>query len=99
MPNEPVERAFAVPVDHPAFAGHFPGTPILPGALLLDAVVRLAPNAGTGVSQIAAAKFFSPVVPGEQLIVSYVSTADAGLRWAIACGARQVASGMLVVAP
>ena len=99
MPNEPIARALAVPVDHPAFAGHFPGTPILPGALLLDAVVRLAPDAAAGVFRIAAAKFFSPVLPGEQLTLSYVRTADAGLRWAIACGERQVASGMLVLAP
>ncbi len=99
MPIEPIERALAVPADHPALAGHFPGTPILPGVLLLDAVVRLAPNARAGVSQITAAKFFSPALPGEHLVVSYVRTADAGLRWVIACGARQVASGMLVLAP
>ena len=33
---------FEVPADHPAFPGHFPGRPILPGVVLLDAVLQAA---------------------------------------------------------
>lgn len=98
MPDEPIEFKLTVSSDHPAFVGHFPGAPILPGVVLLDTVVRLAPGAAAGVSEIATAKFFSPVTPGEQLVISYADTAGTGLRWSIACGARRVASGMLVLA-
>lgn len=91
-------HTLTVPADHPAFAGHFPGAPILPGVVLLDTVVRLAPDASAGVRQIASAKFLSPVAPGEQLVISYARTAGAGLRFDIACGARKVASGTLVLA-
>lgn len=91
-------HTLTVPADHPAFAGHFPGAPILPGVVLLDAVVQRAPGALGGVRQIASAKFFSPVAPGESLLIAYERTACAGLRWSIACGARKVASGTLVLA-
>ena len=33
------ETSMHFPADHPAFAGHFPGHPMVPGALLLDAVL------------------------------------------------------------
>ena len=39
-----------VPVDHPAFAGHFPGQPLMPGALLLAEVLE----AVRGVPALAA---------------------------------------------
>ena len=32
-------QALAVPDTHPSYEGHFPGAPVLPGAVLLDAVL------------------------------------------------------------
>ena len=98
MHDDTMTRTLVVPVDHPAFAGHFPGAPILPGVVLLDRVVQLAPGALAGVREIASAKFLSPVLPGEQLVISYRRTAGAGLRFDVTCGARKVASGALVLA-
>jgi 3-hydroxyacyl-[acyl-carrier-protein] dehydratase len=60
-----IERRFAG--DHPASAGHFPGNPIIPGALLLDEAVAAIAEAleRTGVVLIRAAKFLHPVCPGD----------------------------------
>jgi acyl-coenzyme A synthetase/AMP-(fatty) acid ligase len=57
------------PVDHPAVVGHFPGNPIVPGAVLLDELVTaLFPGGWSGV--IEATKFHRPVRPGDSLTVA-----------------------------
>jgi 3-hydroxymyristoyl/3-hydroxydecanoyl-(acyl carrier protein) dehydratase len=63
-------HAFVLPIaaDHPAFAGHFPGHPIVPGVVLLDEAVRaLAAQAGCEPTAVdlGVAKFLRPVKPGE----------------------------------
>jgi 3-hydroxymyristoyl/3-hydroxydecanoyl-(acyl carrier protein) dehydratase len=37
-----VRISLVLPSDHPAFAGHFPGQPILPGVVQIDWATRLA---------------------------------------------------------
>ncbi|MDO8414485.1 MAG: hypothetical protein Q7S51_11935, partial [Gallionellaceae bacterium] len=54
-------------VDHPTAAGHFPGNPIIPGALLLSEVLHAIATGLTldlSVCHIKSAKFFHPVSPG-----------------------------------
>jgi 3-hydroxymyristoyl/3-hydroxydecanoyl-(acyl carrier protein) dehydratase len=58
--------------DHPTAAGHFPGYPIIPGALLLDAVlVAIRGAAATRTCRIRAAKFLRPVRPGDRLRIEW----------------------------
>ena len=64
------EFTWVVPADHPALSGHFPGRPIVPGVVLVDRALLFAEGllGRSGVNwQIANAKFFSPVGPGEAL--------------------------------
>lgn len=91
----------AVAADHPAYAGHFPGRPILPGVVLLDAVLHaLAPVRGydTAAGQIRTAKFLSPVAPGEALRVDYAETDGGVFRFTVFAGARAVARGVFALA-
>lgn len=96
--------AWQVPLAHPAFAGHFPGRPILPGVVLLDRALFLAQTQMQADSVVAVGwtgavsqtKFLSPVTPGET--ITFVLTPDprGGCRFAITgADGRAVASGSL----
>ena len=77
----------AVAVDHPAFAGHFPGQPLLPGVVLLSEVLevllRAAPGWLAGQARVSAAKFLAPVRPGASLEVRWTPPAAGRLRFEV----------------
>jgi len=90
---------WTVPPDHPAFAGHFPGTPILPGVLLLDIALH-AIAAATGFAlapcEISSVKFLSPARPGDELLIQHTVLASGTIRFDIVAGMRKIASGSIV---
>ncbi|MHB8534839.1 MAG: hypothetical protein ACYDBW_05270 [Sulfuricaulis sp.] len=90
---------WTVPLDHPAFAGHFPGTPILPGVVLLDTVLH-AITAATGIAldicEISSVKFLSPANPGDELVIQRVISVGGTIRFDIVAGMRKIASGSIV---
>ncbi len=88
----------AISPQHAAFAGHFPGTPVVPGAVLLDETIRIlatAANQNAAGCKIANAKFLSFVRPGEPLSVEQEYRADGSIRFVIRAPDRAVASGTL----
>lgn len=105
------ESALQIPLDHPAFAGHFPGAPIVPGVVLLDAVVHAAreklvdqteetpDKVRADGCQISTAKFLSPVGPGEWLTISCERAASGSIHFNIVSGTRKVATGTLKFTP
>lgn len=88
---------WTVPADHPAFAGHFPGTPILPGVVLLDTALQIITDAcKLELYEISSVKFTSPVGPGCELTIGH-SISDSGtIRFDIMADNRKVASGSIV---
>jgi len=76
-----LESTLEFAADHPAFAGHFPGAPIVPGVLLLDAALHALEAAGMAPAAIASAKFLQPVLPGQE--VALACTAAASGRWVV----------------
>jgi 3-hydroxymyristoyl/3-hydroxydecanoyl-(acyl carrier protein) dehydratase len=60
--------------DHPTATGHFPGNPIIPGALLLDEVllaIAEGEDRTLGTYVVRAAKFLQPVRPGDRVLVRW----------------------------
>ena len=93
-----------VAVDHPTFAGHFPGHPLLPGVSLLAEVLEAAqgvPELAQAIGQaprLSQVKFLAPVRPGAQLTLTLALIAR-GLRFEVKHGDRVAAAGQFEVAP
>jgi 3-hydroxymyristoyl/3-hydroxydecanoyl-(acyl carrier protein) dehydratase len=63
---------FLIPADHPAAPGHFPGNPVIPGAVLLDGVVAaIAGERDFEAVRIKSAKFLQPVRPGARIALRW----------------------------
>ncbi|RQT29317.1 acyl-CoA synthetase family protein [Burkholderia cepacia] len=93
---------FTIPADHPALPGHFPGHPVVPGVVLLDHAIHAlgtALNRPLHAWRLGAAKFLSPVAPGEPLDLAYDAAAGGAIRFTLRAGARDVASGVLSAPP
>lgn len=93
-----VEYQWTAPADHPAFAGHFPGKPIVPGVVLLDRAILFAEQLLGQPDltwQVGNAKFFSPVGPGETLDFMLEAKAGGSVAFSVRAADRAVASGSL----
>jgi 3-hydroxyacyl-[acyl-carrier-protein] dehydratase len=80
--HEPGKRAVAiknVTFNEPQFQGHFPGRPLMPGVLIVEAMAQVGglivtqmPDLPKGLfvfAGIDGVRFRRPVVPGDQLVM------------------------------
>jgi len=91
-------HALDVAADHPAFAGHFPGMPILPGAVLLDEALHAIEtdrNLDLTQWQVTTAKFLEAVRPGDALAIEHNAASDGTLRFAVRVEQRTALTGIL----
>ena len=92
--------AMLIPADHAAFAGHFPGEPIVPGVVLLDETLYRISDAQRVAAHecaIHSAKFLSAARPGEPLQLVIRHETEQRVAFAIHAPDRLVASGVLML--
>ncbi len=100
-PNARLVAWKSVTMNEPFFQGHFPGQPVMPGVLILEALAQAGALLATlsmtpeQVSDkitylmgIDAARFRRPVVPGDRLELSVEVTKRKGAVWKQAAVAR-----------
>lgn len=85
-----------IPSGHPAAQGHFPGNPVIPGAVLLSEVLIAAQSqlgAGLSPCRILSAKFLAPVRPGDRLVIELSGVDAARFRFSGTVGGAAVFKG------
>jgi 3-hydroxyacyl-[acyl-carrier-protein] dehydratase len=98
--------------DSPAFAGHFPANPVLPGIFLIEAIAQTAcvmlasaaqpdPELVPLLAAVNRFKFLKPVKPGQELRIVTRKLTDAGkmayIEGTVSVAGEVVARGELSV--
>jgi 3-hydroxyacyl-[acyl-carrier-protein] dehydratase len=98
--GEKHQATFVVAADHPALPGHFPGTPVVPGVVVLDHVLQASERwqgralSTRGLKQV---KFHSPLLP-EQLADVSLEIEGATLTFRVTRDDQSVAQGTFTLA-
>ena len=89
-----------VTINEPFFVGHFPGKPIMPGVLIIEAMaqasalftIKFLGDASKGklvyFMSIDDAKFRKPVTPGDSLYIHVEKQQNRGAVWKFKCEAK-----------
>ena len=95
-----IEETAMIAADHPALAGHFPGRPVVPGAVLLDTVIGTAEaRAQLRVGEVVRMKFHRPLGPETAFTIRLQSTGDGRIEVNCLVGDEPLLSGVMRATP
>jgi 3-hydroxyacyl-[acyl-carrier-protein] dehydratase len=87
---------FTIPPDHPVLLDHFKDHPIVPGALILDAVIRGLKGQGLRVTEVPEIKFKATLTGGTPARIHYTPSTR-GLRFRVDASGLEIATGILSI--
>jgi len=86
-------ESLCIDAGHACLPGHFPGRPVVPGVLVLDAVVAsIERRLGRSVTGFPQVKFQNPLLPGERAEIDVAVDAQR-VRFGVMRGAAVIATG------
>ena len=92
---------FQVPAQHACFSGHFPGNPIVPGALLLQWLLEQVSHAiaaGDEIVAVRSAKFSASLKPGDRCAFQFdYQPGDSKLRVTCSTNTASACNAVLVL--
>jgi len=99
-------HTFCIGADHASLAGHFPGNPIVPGVVILDAVLAAArrrAGADWQLQRLPHIKFLQPLMPDQAVTIELTAdvtlAAPQRMRFRVMRGTELLSSGELLLAP
>lgn len=101
MNAQAIEVPLCIEPTHPALPGHFPGRPLVPGVVLLDAVLQSVqrPLGGAQNWMLEVVKFHRPALPGEPLRLQLRPGTEGSVHFAVRRDADLLVSGVLRLPP
>ena len=90
------KRQIIIPETHPSLGGHFPDHPIVPGVVILNEIMEsIREDSSTPIRflGVPAAKFLSPLRPGEALVIQIDEDGAGSTSFLCTVGTRVVSSG------
>jgi 3-hydroxyacyl-[acyl-carrier-protein] dehydratase len=77
MNSATFHRDICIAADHPSLPGHFPGTPLVPGVVLLEQVaIALRAWRDQRLARVLEAKFLAPLLPDESAELDLTEMAE-----------------------
>ena len=86
-----------IPATHPSLPGHFPGNPVVPGAVILSEVAAAGMDClgAVRVTGFAAVKFLSPLLPEQAAEIRFTDKGPGLSAFDVVANGQRIAGGTL----
>ena len=90
-----------IAASHPALPGHFPGHPVVPGVVMLEAVAAALLQHAGGTARVTGfpvVKFLAPLLPEREFEIVFGSKRPGLMTFEVVANGEKLASGTVACA-